>query len=96
MFFKLNLKISKNKFCKSLQSEGIPIGINYGCLVYEWKWAQKYLKKKFKTVNAKKKRDECFHLYLNENYKYKEAKDIVDAILKIEKYYAKKKYSTSW
>lgn len=90
------LKISKNKFCKSLQSEGIPIGINYGCLVYEWKWAQKYLKKKFKTVNAKKTRDECFHLYLNENYKYKEAKDIVDAILKIEKYYAKKKYSTSW
>ena len=87
------LKISKKNFGKHLSDEGIPIGINYGCVVSEWKWAKKYLKPKFKTFNAIEFRDNCFHLYLNENYKNNEAKDIVDAIAKIEKFYEKKKNS---
>lgn len=87
------LKISKKKFGKHLSDEGIPLGINYGCVVSDWKWAKKYLKSKFKTLNAIKFRNDCFHLYLNENYKNNEAKDIVDAIAKIEKFYEKKKNS---
>ena len=87
------LKISKKNFAKHLSDEGIPLGINYGCVVSDWKWAKKYLKSKFKTLNAIKFRNNCFHLYLNENYKNNEAKDIVDAIAKIEKFYEKKKNS---
>ena len=36
-----------------------------------WKWANKYLEDK--TINAINTRDRCFHLYVNENYKVKEA-----------------------
>ena len=84
------LNISKNSFAKALIYEGIPIGINYGCVVFEWRWASKFFHKKFSTLNAIKTRDKCFHLYINENYKKKEAKDIVNAILKVENYYLNK------
>ena len=50
--------------------------------------AKKYLKDKFSTKNAIQTRDKCFHLYLNENYKIKEAIDIVKSIKKIENYYS--------
>jgi perosamine synthetase len=83
------LKISKKKFGKLLSFEGIPIGIHYGCVVSDWIWAKKYLKSKFKSINAIKARNNFFHLYLNENYGLKEAKDIVNAINKIEKFYEK-------
>ena len=90
IYFKKNiLKISKKKFGTALSLEGIPIGLNYGCVVSDWKWGKKYLKSNFKTVNALKFRDNCIHLYLNENYGSQEAKDIVNAILKIEKFFNK-------
>ena len=85
------LKISKKKFTDLLISEGIPIGWNYGCLVSTWPWAKKYFKKNFISPNAVKTRNNCFHLYLNENYKKKEALDIVNAIKKIENYYLNEK-----
>ena len=88
-------RITKKIFTDCLLAEGIPLGSNYGCLVSNWNWANKYLKSKFKSLNAIKTRDDCFHLYLNENYKLKEAKDIVNAILKIEKFYAEIKYSST-
>ncbi len=84
------LNISYTKFTDALVAEGIPIGINYGCLVVTWKWAKKYFKKKFISNNAIKTRNSCFHLYLNENYGKAEANDIIEAILKIEKFYSKK------
>ena len=91
-FFPINfdeekLNISKKKFCEALIKEGIPLGIHYGCVVSDWKWANVYFKKKFKTKNATSTRNSCFHLYLNENYKLNEAKDIVKAIKKIENFY---------
>ena len=81
------LKLSQKKFTDALSAEGIPIGTNYGCLVVTWRWAKKFFKKKYSSPNAVLTRDKCFHLYLNENYKKKEAVDIVNAIKKIENYY---------
>ena len=63
------------------------MGWHYGCVVYDWKWAKKYLKDNYMSKNAINYRNNCFHLYLNENYKDKEAKDIVNAIKKIENFY---------
>ena len=93
-FFPINLQkkilgVSKKKFCEALIKEGIPIGTHYGCVVSDWKWASIYFKRKFKTPNAVSTRDNCFHLYLNENYKLSEAKDIVRAIKKIEAFFIK-------
>ena len=51
---------------------------------------KKYFKKNFKTKNAIQFRNSCFNLYLNENYRTKEVKDIVDAILKVENFYLQK------
>lgn len=84
------LKISKRTFCEALIKEGIPLGINYGCVVADWIWAKKYFLKNYKTKNAIKIRDKCFHLYLNENYKNSEVKDIVKALKKIENFYIHK------
>jgi dTDP-4-amino-4,6-dideoxygalactose transaminase len=81
------LKISKKRFTSLLIAEGIPLGAHYGCLVYDWKWSKKFMKDNFKSVNAIEARDNCFHLYLNENYSYKEANQIIEAIKKIENYY---------
>ena len=83
------IKISKIRFAKALQNEGIPLGEHYGCLISTWKWARKYLKDKFVSKNALHARNQCFHLYLNENYKEKEIKDIVKAIKKVEMYFKK-------
>jgi len=81
------LKISKKKFVDLLINEGIPVAGHYGCVVTDWNWAKKYFKTKFKTENAVETRDNCFHLYLNENYSSKEANDIIKAIKKIENYF---------
>ena len=95
IFYNKNfLGISKQKFALALQAEGVPLGIDYGCIVSTWPWANRYFKKKYKSVNALQARNNFFHLYLHENYKLKEVKDIVNAILKIEKYYVKAKNSS--
>tara|TARA_B100000575_G_C23065816_1_gene613665 strand:+ start:111 stop:1319 length:1209 start_codon:yes stop_codon:yes gene_type:complete len=83
------LNLSIIKFSNALIAEGIPLGQNYGCLVASWKWAKKYIKTKVSTPNAIKIRDNVFHLYLNENYKNREVRDIVNAIKKIENFYTK-------
>ena len=83
------LKLSQKRFTNALLAEGIPIGTNYGCLVSTWKWTKKYFKKVYKSRNALNTRNQCFHLYLNENYRENEVKDIVNAIIKIENYFLK-------
>ena len=81
------LNLSKKQFTDILIEEGIPLGWHYGCMVYDWKWAKKYMKDEFKSKNAIYYRDNCFHLYLNENYGTKEATEVVKAIKKIENIY---------
>ena len=44
---------------------------------------------KYIAKNSIQARNNCFHLFLNENYKSKHAHDIVKAILKVENYYKK-------
>ncbi len=82
------IKCSVDRFAEALKAEGIGIGVKYGCLPYTWGWAKKYFKNQ-KTNNAINSRDSCFHLYVNENYRDKEAFDVIKAILKVEKYYLK-------
>jgi hypothetical protein len=41
----------------------------------------------FLTPNARATRDSSFNLYLNENYGEREARECVEAILKIEEEY---------
>lgn len=89
LYDKKYLNLSIFKFSDALIKEGIPLGQNYGCLVTLWKWAEKYMKKKVSTPNAIKTRNNVFHLYLNENYKAREVKDIVNAIKKVEDFYSK-------
>ncbi len=48
-----------------------------------------YLVDDFDAPNARDIRDRSFNLYLNENYGEREAMDCVEAILKVERYYAK-------
>ena len=54
------LKLSKEKFANALIHEGIPLGINYGCVVSTWDWAKKYLRNKFISKNAIKRRKHLF------------------------------------
>lgn len=81
---------SKIKFAQALIKEGINLNPDYKFLCQDWKWAKKYLKHKIWTPNAKKTRDSTFNLYINENFKNREIKDVVSAILKVEKFYLKK------
>ena len=88
IFVRLNkIKCSKLQFARALKAEGVDLGEHYGCLVNVWPWTKKYLKDKFIARNSIQTRDNCFHLFLNENYKKKHAQDIVSAILKVENYY---------
>ena len=82
-----NIRCSKIQFAKALKAEGVDLGEHYGCLVNVWPWTKKYLLDKFIAKNSIATRNNCFHLFLNENYKKKHAQDIVKAILKVEKFY---------
>ncbi len=81
------IKINTDNFAKAILAEGIGIGIRYGCLVSTWPWAKKYLSDDFISKNALEARNNCFHLYLNENYTHKEINDIIKTILKVENYF---------
>ena len=50
---------------------------------------KKYLKQPLKIPNANNARENSFNLFLNEKYTNKEIKDIISAIVKVEKYYSK-------
>ena len=84
------LKINKLKFVDEIKKEGIPLLNSYGCVISQWSWAKKYLQDKFITKNAINFKNDSFNLFLNENYRMKEAKFIFKKILKIEKKYIKK------
>ena len=84
------LKINKLKFVDEIKKEGIPLLNSYGCVISQWSWAKKYLQDKFITKNAINFKNDSFNLFLNENYRMKEAKFIFKKILKKEKKYIKK------
>jgi perosamine synthetase len=79
---------SKIEFAKAVQKEGIDLNPHYAYVVDEWPWLRPYLADDFRTENARSIRDRSFNLYLNENYGEREAEDIVNAILKVERHYA--------
>lgn len=68
-----------------LRDLGLGIGVKYGCLVSTWDWARPYMYDDFSAPNALRSRDECFHLYLNENYSIREARNIALELSKYEK-----------
>jgi dTDP-4-amino-4,6-dideoxygalactose transaminase len=82
-----NLSCSKKEFADALNTEGVPLNPHYGCIISSWSWAKKYIKGNFSTPNAEHVRDTSFNLFLNENYSERHAKEIIDAIVKLESYY---------
>jgi len=83
------ISCSKIEFAEAVQKEGIDLNLHYRFVVDEWPWVRPYLADGFKTENARNIRDRSFNLYLNENYGEAEANDTVEAILKVERYFAK-------
>ena len=83
------INCSKIEFAEAVQKEGIDLNPHYRFVVDEWPWVQPYLADGFKTENARSIRDRSFNLYLNENYGEAEANDTVEAILKVERWFAK-------
>jgi len=81
--------VNKHEFARTLIAEGIPLNPHYKYLVMEWPWIRKYLADDYITYEAMSIRDKTFCLYLNENYGATEAKDIVDAIHKVETAFTK-------
>ncbi|MBI3011670.1 MAG: DegT/DnrJ/EryC1/StrS family aminotransferase [Candidatus Omnitrophica bacterium] len=83
------LTCSKVEFAQAVQAEGIGLDPEYGCVVRSWTWALPYLSDNFETVNALSMRDRSFNVFLNEQYGDEEVRDIVAAIVKVERHYAK-------
>lgn len=88
------LNVNKIKFVDEIKKEGVPLLNSYGCVISDWKWAEKYMQDKFITKNAINFKNNSFNLFLNENYGLREVKFIASKILKVEKKYTKIKYSS--
>jgi dTDP-4-amino-4,6-dideoxygalactose transaminase len=82
---------SKTDFALAVRAEGIDLNPHYKYLVREWPYIQPYLADDFDPPNARSIRDRSFNLYLNEKYTEQESRDIAKAIVKVEKFYKKKK-----
>ena len=80
---------AKIEFAEAIKKEGIDLNSHYQYVVAEWPYLKPYLVDDFDTPNARSIRDRSFNLYLNERYGEREAIDVVQAILKVEKYYVK-------
>lgn len=83
------IRCDKQTFAEAVRAEGIDLNPHYGFLVRDWKWAHPYLSDDFDTPNARSARDRSFCLYLNERYGMQEAEDTLQAILKVERFYAR-------
>ncbi len=83
------INCSKIEFAEAVQREGIDLNPDYKYVVTDWPYVKPYLVDDFDAPNARDIRDRSFNLYLNENYGEREAIDCVEAILKVECYYAK-------
>jgi dTDP-4-amino-4,6-dideoxygalactose transaminase len=82
-FYLTLYKDSKSEFdVKDLASTmmgkfGVPLLVNYGCLVSKWDWAKKYLAYETKLRNAEKNIQSSFNLFLNEKYSRRQIEQIV-------------------
>lgn len=83
------IRVKKNLFLNSLQSEGVELNPNYQEVVCTWPWIKKYLFKDFISSNAINYRNNSFNLFLNEKYKKSDVSQIYKSLLKIENYYIK-------
>jgi perosamine synthetase len=81
------LTCSKEEFALAVRSEGIDLNPHYMYVVSEWPYVQPYLSDRFECRNASECRNNSFNILLNEKYGEQEASDIVEAILKVERYY---------
>jgi dTDP-4-amino-4,6-dideoxygalactose transaminase len=77
----------KTDFAKAVRAEGIDLNPDYRYLAADWPWLRPYLADDFEPRQARRMRDACFMLYLNERYGPAEARDTVAAILKVEGYW---------
>ncbi len=80
------IAVSKTEFAVALIAEGIPLNPHYQYVVADWPWLRPYLADDADTPNARDARDNSFCLYLNENYTNVEARDVVQAITKVERW----------
>ena len=83
------LKVSKEKFANAIAAEGITINADYRDITCEWQWIPKYVREYNKTSNALNFRDRTFNILFHEQFGDKEVEDIIESILKVEKFYAK-------
>lgn len=82
------ISCTKTEFALAVAAEGIGLGEHYGCLVSEWAFAQPNLGG-LTTPNAAATRNASFNLYVNERYGEQEARDVVEALCKVERWYAR-------
>jgi perosamine synthetase len=78
------------EFAEAVRAEGIDLNPHYRFVVSDWPYIRPYLADDFDVPNAHEVCNRSFNLYLNENYGEGEARDIVKAIGKVEKYFASK------
>lgn len=83
------LKGSVVDFANAVAAEGIGLNSFYCYVVSEWPWVRRYLSDDFDTPNARAIRDRSFNLYVNEKYTPAETSDVLAAIAKVERAYAK-------
>ncbi len=83
------IKCTKIEFAEAIKAEGIGINSHYKYVVTEWSWMKEYLRDDFSPNNAINFQHKTFNLLFNEKYGSKELNDVVEAILKVEKYYKK-------
>ena len=79
---------SKTDFAKAVKAEGIGLGEHYGCVISSCQWAEKYCSGSFIAKNALDTSYRSFNLYVNERYGDQEIDDTIEAICKVENYYA--------
>jgi perosamine synthetase len=80
---------TKRQFAEAVLAEGIGLNPHYQYLVADWPWAKTHLADGFDTANARAIRDRSFCLYVNENYGLSEASSCADAIVKVERHFAR-------
>ena len=80
---------SKIEFAEAIRAEGIDLNSHYRFVVSDWPYIRPYLADDFDVPNAHDICNRSFNLYLNERYGEREARDIVKAIVKVEKQFSK-------
>ncbi len=81
----------KEEIALMINAEGIDLSPRYDCVACQWDIAKKLNVKVVGNNNVNKMKAQSFNLFLNENYKEEEAKDIYEAFKKVFNYLEKNK-----